>query len=109
MKDNQILFDNGGYIIESDSGGLLIGQKCFSPKGDFVDLNADKAQFVSGDSVFIGEQSLKGYIQDLIDAAGVKNHTHDFSFRHQHEYYDSGDKLNTFGASPSSGTTGGPK
>ena len=41
--------------------------------------------------------------------SGVKNHTHDFSFGHQHEYYDSGDKLNTFGASPSSGTTGGPK
>lgn len=85
MKDNQILFDNGGYIIEADSGGLLIGMECFSPKGEFVDLSVtNSVTLPSASSIMLGDgNSLYEYVQALIDIAlanfEIPYHEHDVS------------------------------
>ena len=120
IDSNEIMFDNGGYIIESDEGGLLIGQKCFSPTGDFVDLIADTANLGTANlsNVNIGEQTLAGYIQDLIDKAlanfGVPDHVHvvtvssdgDQTFYHS-GHGKSGTEYELYGKFYMSGTTEG--
>ena len=75
------------------------------------------AETITGDvaTCNIDGVNIKTYITNAIAEAGVQDHTHDFSFGHQHEYQDhygllggSYESYNTFGASKSSGTTKGP-
>ena len=82
ISQNQIKI--GGATLTGGDKGLIVDPYIFSGTVAASSLEVtNSASFPSGTSVYIGEQSLKGYIQDLIGTAlenfKVPNHQHEVS------------------------------
>lgn len=112
ISDDQIKIGSATLTGTSDMG-LNVAPGISTPQieiGDsWIGMNGGSLSNVELGACTIGGQSVDTYIKSLIDAAEVKDHTHDFSFGHSHKFTDAdGESRNTEGASVYSGTTKGP-
>ena len=118
ISDDQIIIGSATLTGTSDMGlnvspGISTHQ--IEIGDSWIGMSGGSLSNVELGACTIGGTNIATYIANQIAAAGVPNHTHNFSFGHQHEYQDhyglsggSYETYNTFGASTSSGTTKGP-
>lgn len=93
ISENQIII--GGATLTGGDNGLIVDPYIFSGEIVATDLEVtNSASLPSGSSVYIGEQSLEGYIKDLIDNAldnfEIPYHEHNVEVESDYDAFEHG-------------------